>query len=248
MSETTLASASQLDRPPDPSPASECRVVAVCGLGGGAGTTTLSYLLALHASRRSARPILALDTGGPGAALAAVSGSSSPLSLPAASEAIARGLLERRPFASLSPTLRLIARPPLLEDEFDPEGLATLVAHARAAHELVVCDCATLQRPIERALAGAADRIVWVTHATRAAVHVAHAALPALTELRCDREALVARPPQGVRAERRALLGLAGEMGVPLVLVANVLEVSARVETGLAHLGAELEAVQEALR
>jgi Flp pilus assembly CpaE family ATPase len=248
MSESALPAAEGSVRPPDPSPAQDGRVVAVCGLGGGAGTTTLAYLVALHASRRSARPILACDAGGPGAALAAAAGSSSPLSLAAASEAIARGLLERRPFASLSPTLRLIARPPQLADDFDREGLATLIAHARAAHALVVCDCGTLQRPIERELAAAADRIAWVTHASAVGIRAAEAALASLAALRCNREVLVARAMHGSRAERRALLALAEDHAAPLVLVPSLPEVAARVEVGLGRLASELEAIEEALR
>jgi Flp pilus assembly CpaE family ATPase len=248
MSETALAAAEGVVRSRGPSPGHVCRVVAVCGLGGGAGTTTLAYLAALHASRRSDGPVLACDGGGPGAALAAVAGSSSPLSLPAASEAIARGLIERRPFASLSPTLRLIARPPQLADDFDPEGLATLIAHARAAHALVVCDCGTLQRPIERELAAAADGIAWVTHASAVGIRAAAAALTSFAALRGDREVLVARAIHGSRAERRALLALAEELALPLVLVPSLPEVAARAEVGLGRLASELEAIEEALR
>lgn len=49
-------------------------LLAVCGLTGGAGVTTLSYLIALAAARERADPVLVADMGGPSGGLAACAG------------------------------------------------------------------------------------------------------------------------------------------------------------------------------
>ena len=49
-------------------------LLAVCGLAGGAGVTTLSYLIALAAVRQWTDPVLVADTGGPSGGLAACAG------------------------------------------------------------------------------------------------------------------------------------------------------------------------------
>ena len=49
-------------------------MLAVCGLAGGAGATTLAYLVALAAAEQDDGPVLVADTGGPSGGLAALAG------------------------------------------------------------------------------------------------------------------------------------------------------------------------------
>ena len=56
-------------------------LLAVCGLTGGAGATTLAYLVALAAAQQKGGPVLVADTGGPSGGLAALAGIETPQSL-----------------------------------------------------------------------------------------------------------------------------------------------------------------------
>jgi MinD-like ATPase involved in chromosome partitioning or flagellar assembly len=67
-------------------------LLAVCGLAGGAGVTTLSYLIALAAVRQWADPVLVADTGGPSGGLAACAGVEAPRSLGELAEQLATGV------------------------------------------------------------------------------------------------------------------------------------------------------------
>jgi len=67
-------------------------LLAVCGLAGGAGVTTLSYLIALAAVRQWAGPVLVADTGGPSGGLAACAGVEAPRSLGELAEQLATGV------------------------------------------------------------------------------------------------------------------------------------------------------------
>src|SRR5207248_6304641 len=49
-------------------------MLAVCGLAGGAGATTLAYLVALAAAEQDDGPVLVADTGGPSGGLARLAG------------------------------------------------------------------------------------------------------------------------------------------------------------------------------
>ena len=67
-------------------------LLAVCGLAGGAGVTTLSYLIALAAVRQWTDPVLVADTGGPSGGLAACAGVEVPRSLGELAEQLAAGV------------------------------------------------------------------------------------------------------------------------------------------------------------
>src|SRR5438105_3052411 len=76
--------------PPRPGP-----LLAVCGVCGGAGASTLAYLIALAAARARRQPVLVADTGGPTGGLAALAGVEAPRSLPELADHIAAGLTPR---------------------------------------------------------------------------------------------------------------------------------------------------------
>ena len=65
--------------PPERDPG-RCWRFAVCV--GGAGATSLAYLVALAAARQSTGPVLVADTGGPSGGLAGLAGVEAPRSLP----------------------------------------------------------------------------------------------------------------------------------------------------------------------
>jgi len=198
-------------------------LVAVCGLTGGAGTTTLVWRLARQAARESAVPVLACEAEALAGGLAAAAGAGSPIALGDLAAAVAAG--ERSPngaFVSLQHGLRLLATAPQSSSAAPASALARVLSDARAAHGLVVCDCRTLDHPATAPLLAAASHVLWALPATPSAL--AHAAAliaaEALPRPGRAREALVAiatRP--GPRPSVRALRTLAGERHERLILV-----------------------------
>lgn len=205
-------------REPDAPPA----LLAVCGIAGGAGTSTLAFLTAMYVQRSSPRPILLCDTGGPGASLAAMAGKSSPLSLPQAATAIAADALGVPLFVPLTARLRLIGREPELDDAPDPAGLARLLCDARDAHPVTIVDCGTLQRPVERSVAERASSILWVTQGSAAGARRARTALRSLP-LNADREILaVCAGEERSAAVEHELMGAADLRDASLVFVPSL--------------------------
>ena len=76
---------------PRAAPARLGPLLAVCGLAGGVGVTTLAYLIALAAARQWPDPVLVADTGGPSGGLAACAGVEVPRSLGELAEQLAAG-------------------------------------------------------------------------------------------------------------------------------------------------------------
>ena len=83
-------------------------LVAVCGLVGGAGASTLAYLLARRAARYSGTPVLLAELPERGG-LAALTGAAAPLALRELAHAVEQRLEPDRPFAELAGGLRLVA-------------------------------------------------------------------------------------------------------------------------------------------
>ena len=85
-------------------------MLAVCGLTGGAGATTLAYLVALAAAEQDDGPVLIADTGGPSGGLATLSGVETPHSLPElAAQIAARRPLETGVYATGPAGVRVLA-------------------------------------------------------------------------------------------------------------------------------------------
>lgn len=164
-------------------------LLAVCGIGGAAGTSTLTFLTALYAQGFLSAPLLLCDTGGPAASLAVLAEKQSQLSLPQTAAAIGADALAVPPFVPLTAKVRLIAREPDFDDTLDPDGLRRLLRDARAAHSLTIVDCGTLQRPVERAVAEQASSILWTVQGSPMGASRARATLRSLP-LRADREIL----------------------------------------------------------
>lgn len=88
-------------------------VVALCGLVGGAGTSTLSYLLATRAARESHAPVLLCEAEALAGGLAVLAGHASPLGLSQLATLIdAEKTPECAPVAQIDGGLRLLATLP----------------------------------------------------------------------------------------------------------------------------------------
>jgi Flp pilus assembly CpaE family ATPase len=216
-------------------------LIAVCGIGGGAGASTLAFLTAMYVQRFAKAPILLCDAGGPGASLALMAEEESELSLPQAASAIAADALAVPLFAQVTGKLRLIARDPELDDFTDPEGLERLLRDARRAHPVTIVDCGSLQRPVERLIAKQASSILWVARGSVAGAKRAKSVLRSLP-MKADREILaVSGREERDSSSEHELMSAAELRGASLVFVPPLPEVCD------GNLGAALEAGQLAL-
>lgn len=151
-------------------------VVALCGLTGGAGTTTLALALARHAAAASSVPVLVTESE-PGRGLAFRAGMSTPHSLAALAERAAHGDSPGDAFVELESGLRLIATTERPGDASDAP-LGSIIDQARDAHGLVVIDCGSTWPAGAAVLHGATHR-VYVFPASPGGVAAADHTLPA---------------------------------------------------------------------
>ncbi len=218
-----------LERDPDRArqePAPPVRLgplLAVCGLTGGAGVTTLAYLVALAAAEQDDGPVLVADTGGPTGGLAALAGVETPHSLPELTVQLAAGRpLGGGVYATGRAGVRVLASGP----EFCPtradEQLARLLIYAREAHRLTVVDCGTLARAPDRLALAAATHIAWVLPATADGVSRARRVLDAAPATAATQLVIGRRDPRQSKAPLRELRRIAAERPAPLVLVPHL--------------------------
>jgi len=193
-------------------------LIAVCGLAGGAGTTTLAVAVARQAAADSTVPALLADASPERAGVAAAVGAVSDCCL----LDLAAGRRPGRPFAEPAPRLRLVASAPKPAPQTTAGQLTDTLAGARAAHGLCVIDCATLASANEAILAAATD-IVWVLPATAAAVKRAQILFASpLAPQRRGRELLAAVAVNDhAPAPTRALHALAAHRCDQLVLIGH---------------------------
>lgn len=179
-------------------------LVVVCGLHGGAGTSTLAHALAAQAAAESPCPVLLCETDASAGDIGALTGVTSPCSL---SELALEFQAGRRPSRSpyaLADSLRVIAAAP--SAGVDGGAVPALVAGARAQHGLTVVDAGTLRAAGARGLLAVASHVVWVTAARLDAARRARALLATLPA-GAARQALVVRggrwPGVGAKDLRR---------------------------------------------
>lgn len=151
-------------------------LVAVCGLVGGAGTSTLALLLARHAAAASTAPALLTEADPRRAGLAGLTGHTTTCSLADLARHVAAHEPPGSAFAEVEPGLRLVAAAPRRSAPVEVDAIRGLLAEARAAHGLVIVDCATNWTHDSPILA-AATHILWSTAATRARLAQADALL-----------------------------------------------------------------------
>lgn len=213
-------------------------MLGVCGLAGGAGATTIAYLVALAAARQLNDPVLVADTGGPSGGLAALAGVDAPRSLPELASHLATGLpLTDGIHASGPAGLRVLAAAPEFASSSARPQLARILDDAREAHRLTVLDCGTLGRDVDRAAAAAATHLVWVLPATELGVTRGEQLLDAAPRLAVTELLVARRDVRQPKAPLKQLRRLAAERQVTLVLVPHL--------SGLEH-GAVDRALQEA--
>ena len=198
-------------------------LLAVCGVTGGVGTTTLTYLIALAATREWADPVLVADTGGPTGGLSACADVEVLRSLPELAEQLDRGKpLGAGIYATRDDGLRVLASGPSFSSPDVGDELGLLLAHAREAHGLTVIDCGTLARRADQAAAATATHVAWVLPANRAGVKRGSRILDAAPRL-FGKQLLVARSDPGhTKAPLRDLRRLAGERRALLVLMPHL--------------------------
>ena len=196
-------------------------LVAVCGLGGGAGTTSLALLLARSAAAASAAPILLTEADPVRAGLAVLAGRATPHPLLDLAKQMANNTTPDETFLELVPGLRLVAATPRRCAAADPDAVRALLGEARAAHGLVIVDCTTTWTTDSATLA-AATHILWTTAATPAGLARARSLLDSDLMPAAGRsvEALVATALQrSSQASVRALRRLAARRCERLVLI-----------------------------
>jgi MinD-like ATPase involved in chromosome partitioning or flagellar assembly len=193
-------------------------VIAVAGLTGGVGTSTLAYTVAVAAALQSTAPVLVADLGGPLAAIAALSLVPRSEQRSAASLAfnISTGQgLTGRPFGQDRFGVRVLAAIPEVDaPPVTQEQLLELLEHLRAESGLVVVDCATASSEAEWAVLRAATRRIWVAGTSETAHACARARIEAFNLARLGSSALVAMSDEKTAKRRSKAVGeLAGELG-----------------------------------
>jgi hypothetical protein len=207
-------------------------MLAVCGLCGGAGASTLGYLVARFAVTIGSGPVLVCDTGGPTGGLSAYTNVESAWSLTEASDRLAADLRMAgcvyavdAAASARGSELRVIATGPRFSSSGDLAALEALLAMARSddVHALTVVDCGTLQRAADRIALGAASHVAWVLPATPSGVRRGERMLAQIRPRATHREALVARRDRRDSTQGlRALKALARQRNAPLVLMPEV--------------------------
>jgi len=195
-------------------------LLAVCGLCGGAGTTTLAYLIALFAARDQPGSVLVCDTGGPSGALAAIAGVTAPRSLIELADVLSAGLPTGSPYAETEDGLRVLACGPGFTPGCPHLGIERVLERARAAHALTVVDCGTLTRDADHVVLTRASHIAWVLPATPGGVRRAERMLEAINPHRLGRELVIARcDPRERQAPLTDIKVLAAQRDATLVMV-----------------------------
>ncbi len=215
------ATAETCETPAAPTPAA-APLLAVCGVCGGAGTSTIRGLIAAAAATHG--HVLVADTGGPSGGLSARTGYQTPWSLPEAAELLVRDPdLARQLWASqrIGPfERRIVAAAPGRLSPASPARLARLLEILRRDlhHALVVIDCGTLQHEHGLQTLHDATHIAWVLPDTDRGVAHARALHTLLAPRPAARELILARrDPTAAPASLRALARLAAARGAPLV-------------------------------
>ena len=229
------------------------RLVAVVGLCGGAGASTLAYLLCCAAIVEGRRPVLCVDATGRGG-IAACGGAHGGISFARASIELQAGrpLEPGRLFATTRDGVRALCRAASLERPlFAVEGAARLLADARAAHALTVIDCGTLAGELERLALRSAEHVLLVIPATRSGIERG-GPLAAQARALCCAEAGVTVIARLDRSERgapvSALAPIAEAIGATVVLCPQVDELGERpVQRALERAQVTLQALRGVL-
>jgi Flp pilus assembly CpaE family ATPase len=150
-------------------------IVAVCGLHGGAGTTTLALLLADAAAAQRHGRVLVCDTSPTAGGLALAARAASAYNLADVARLTAAGRRPTQvPWADLPAGTRLMARAPGRRAAAPASAIATVLTDAAAAHDLVVIDAGQIADDHATAALRAADVVLWTLDATAQLTRCAH--------------------------------------------------------------------------
>jgi cellulose biosynthesis protein BcsQ len=198
-------------------------LLAVCGLCGGAGASTLAYLIAAAVARSSPRPVLVADTGGPDGAIAAYTGVESPRSLTELAEHVAAGLPTGPLVATTGDGLRVLATGPRFAPTCNKGALGLLLDQARDRYALTVIDCGTLAHKASQIALTRASHVAWVLPATASAISRAQSVLAAIDSYAVGGELVLARPNAHQRkAPMTQLKRVAQERRATLILLPDL--------------------------
>lgn len=214
-------------------------VVAVCGLAGGAGTSTVALALASRATTESRAPVLLADAAEATGGLAHLAGARSPRPLTDLARLLVDGDAAGDTYTEFASGLRLVAAGPGPAGERDRVDTRAVLVQAREAHGLVVLDCGTKWLDDSAALAEA-DAVIWTMPATQLGVATARTILDARAAPNptAHRELLVAREVAGAdRVRVRSLRRVVEDRCDRVVLMRH----DPRVATTTARDGALLE-------
>lgn len=196
-------------------------LIAVCGLAGGAGTSTLALTLARHTAAASQAPVLLTEADPLRPGLAALTGRTTPHPLLELARCVADDAAPAETFIELEAGLRLVASHPRDCAPPAPDAVRALLDQARDAHGLVIVDIGTSWAAASPILS-VATHILWSMPASTVGIARAHAVLDSDVMPPPGRsiEILVAiaqslRPRVSVRALRR----LAAQRCERLVLI-----------------------------
>jgi len=195
-------------------------LLAVCGLCGGAGASTLAYLVALAEARWRSAAVLVGDTGGPGGGISCYAGVQAPRSLVEVADHVAAGLPVGRLFTNIA-GLRVLATGPRFTPACARDGIGLILAYAREHYALSVIDCGTLAREADQVTLASASHIAWVLPASTSGIRRARPVLEAINPYLQGRELTVARH-DGRKAPLRELKRLAERRHTPLVLLPSI--------------------------
>jgi len=231
--------------PPDPRRLTG-QLLAVCGLCGGAGASTLAYLIALAEAQERPGSVLVGDTGGPGGGIACYAGVMAPRSLAEVADHVVAGLPVGDLVATTAEGVRVLATGPRFAVNGARDGIEVLLDHARERYALTVMDCGTLAREADQVALARASHVAWVLPATAGALHRARNVLKVINPYLTGTEILVARnEDRGPKAPIRELRRLAEQRHAPLVLFPSLPDLAiAKAKTALEAAQVSLQAIR----
>jgi MinD-like ATPase involved in chromosome partitioning or flagellar assembly len=203
------------------------RLVAVAGLCGGAGASTLAYLLCAAAVADAQRGVLCIDATGR-AGIAAYARTRAGISFAHASIELEGGRMpdpDHLLATSRDGVRVLCGRSSLEQPLLAVNGALRLLADARAAHALTVIDCGTLTGEHERLALHTARTVLLVTPATASGIERSAPLAVRAREL-CCADATLVLVARADRRERKApvarLASVAEELGATVVLCPHI--------------------------
>jgi hypothetical protein len=214
-------------------------LVVLCGLHGGAGTSTLAYALAAQAAEESPATVLLCETDAAAGDVAALTGVTSPYSLSELAGEFAVGRTPSGGTLARAGKLRVIAAAPAAAPAVEDDAVIALMNAAQPRHGLTVIDAGTARAPLTRELLRIATHVIWMTVARPGAAQRGRVLLSGpLAPAVAARQALVVRGVRraggaGARQQAAELRTLAADCCERLVFVTDSPGVSgAHVELG----------------